>query len=140
VPREAHDPDVAIWSGVVPLPGPGAEPLSSGGAGWAEAAAEAAGLGEAVERWQSWPLPCDGAVEASYRDWPLDEPAAGPGRWVLFHPEQYALPRFPYRPFTPDTVCRWVCFRQAFTGAPVWAPEELAYLSLPRAATPAFAR
>jgi ribosomal protein S12 methylthiotransferase accessory factor len=50
---------------------------------------------------------------------------------VLFHPEQYALPGFPYRPFTPDTVCRWVCFRQATTGLPFWVPEELTYLALP---------
>src|SRR5262249_25945132 len=92
---------------------------------------EAAGAGEAVERWQSWPLPGDGAVPASFQDWPLDEPAVPPGRWVLFHPEQYALPGFPFRPFTPATVCRWVCFRQAFTGLPWWVPEELAYLALP---------
>jgi ribosomal protein S12 methylthiotransferase accessory factor len=130
VPLRAHDPDVPIWSGVAPLPGPGGAPPASGGAGWDEMSAEAAGVGEAIERWQSWPLPGDGAVEASFRDWPLDEPAIGPGRWVLFHPEQYALARFPYQPFTPTTVCRWVCFRQAFSGLPFWVPEELTYLSL----------
>jgi ribosomal protein S12 methylthiotransferase accessory factor len=131
VPRAAHDPDVEIWSGVAPLPGPGGEPPASGGAGWDAAAAEAAGVGEAIERWQTWPLPCDGAVEARFSAWPLDEPAVAPERWVLFHPEQYGLPGFPYRPFTRDTVCRWVCFRQAFSGLPHWVPEELAYLTLP---------
>jgi ribosomal protein S12 methylthiotransferase accessory factor len=131
VPTEAYDPDVAIWSGVAPLPGPGGDPPASGGAGWDDDAAEAAGVGEAIERWQSWPLPCDRAIESSYRAWPLGEPAIAPDRWVLFHPEQYALPRFPYQPFTPDTVCRWVCARQACTGAPAWVPEELVYLSLP---------
>jgi ribosomal protein S12 methylthiotransferase accessory factor len=119
---------VPIWSGVAPLPGPGAEPP----AGWDEASAEAAGVGEAIERWQSWPLPCDQRVDASFRDWPLDEPAVAPERWVLFHPEQYALSGFPYRPFVQATVCRWVCCRQAFLGSPVWVPEELVYLSLPR--------
>jgi ribosomal protein S12 methylthiotransferase accessory factor len=128
---EAFDPDVAIWSGVSPLPGPNTEPPASGGAGWDGESAEGAGIGEAIERWQSWPLPCDTAIQASFQDWPLDEPAVAPQRWVLFHPEQYALPRFPYRPFTSATVCRWVCFRQAFSGLPVWVPEELAYLSLP---------
>jgi ribosomal protein S12 methylthiotransferase accessory factor len=131
VPREAHDPDVSIWSGVAPLPDAGAEPPAGGGAGWDDAEAEAAGVGEAIERWQSWPLPCDRTIEASFRDWPLDEPAVAPGRWVLFHPEQYALPGFPYRPFTPATVCRWVCCRQAISGLPHWVPEELVYLSLP---------
>ena len=52
-----------------------------------------------------------------------------PERWVLFHPEQYALPGFPYHAFTRDTVCRWVCFREAFSGSPHWVPEELAYLT-----------
>jgi ribosomal protein S12 methylthiotransferase accessory factor len=131
VPREAYDPDVPIWSGVAPLPGPGGEPPASGGAGCDEASAEAAGVGEAIERWQTWPLPGDGVVEAGFRDWLLAEPAVGPERWVLFHPEQYALPGFPYQPFTPETICRWVCFRQAFSGAPFWVPEELAYLSMP---------
>jgi ribosomal protein S12 methylthiotransferase accessory factor len=131
VPRQAHDPDVPVWSGVAPLPEREGEPWASGGAGWDAAAAEAAGVGEAVERWQSWPLPCDRAVQASLADWPLDEPAVPPQRWVLFHREQYALPSFPYRPFTPATACRWVCFRQALTGLPYWVPEELAYLWLP---------
>jgi ribosomal protein S12 methylthiotransferase accessory factor len=131
VPRRPHDPEVAIWSGAAPLPGREAEPPPSGGAGWDEEAAEAAGVGEAVERWQSWPLPCDQAVEANHDHWPLDEPAVAPQRWVLFHPEQYALPGFPFAPFTGDTVCRWVCFREAGSGLPVWVPEELAYLSLP---------
>lgn len=131
VPRFAHDPDVPIWSGVAPLPDHDAEPPASGGAGWDEANAEAAAVGEAIERWQSWPLPCDQVVTASVRDWPRDEPAIGPSRWVLFHAEQYALPNFPYQPFTNDTVCRWVCVRDAVSGSPYWVPEELVYLSLP---------
>jgi ribosomal protein S12 methylthiotransferase accessory factor len=132
VARQAHDPDVPIWAGVAPLPDPGAAAPASGGAGWDEAAAEAAGVGEAIERWQSWPLPCDQALESRFDAWPLDEPAVAPGRWVLFHPEQYALAGFPYVPFTTATVCRWVCFRQACSGQPCWVPEELAYLTLPR--------
>jgi len=127
-PLQAHDPQVPIWSGEAPLPG-GSEPPASGGAGWDEASAEGAGVGEAVERWQAWPLRCDQVVEASFGDWPLDEAPIAPERWVLFHPEQYALEWFPYLPFTPATVCRWVCMRQAFSGLPFWVPEELVYLS-----------
>jgi ribosomal protein S12 methylthiotransferase accessory factor len=33
---------------------------------------------------------------------------------------------------TADTVCRWVCCREAATGLPAWVPEELVYLTLPR--------
>ena len=60
--------------------------------------------------------------------WPRAEPAIAPERWVLFHPEQYALPDFPFRPLGPQTVCRWVQFRAVGTGLPSWVPEELAYL------------
>jgi ribosomal protein S12 methylthiotransferase accessory factor len=132
VPLQAHDPAVPIWSGTAPLPDPGADPPASGGAGWDEASAEAAGVGEAIERWQAWPLPCDQTVVASLNGWPLDEPVLGPDRWVLFHTEQHALPNFPYEPFTPETVCRWVCAREAATGRPAWVPEELVFLTLPR--------
>jgi thiazole/oxazole-forming peptide maturase SagD family component len=131
VPPEPYDPDVSIWGGTAPLPGPGGEPPASGGAGWDEASAEAAGVGEAIERWQTWPLPGDRYIEACFADWPLDEPAIAPERWVLYHADQYALPGFPYMPFTKSTECRWLCFRQAFSGFPFWVPEELTYLALP---------
>jgi thiazole/oxazole-forming peptide maturase SagD family component len=70
-------------------------------------------------------------IEAQFRDWPLPQPAVGPGRWVLFHPDQYALPEFPYEPLTTDTVCRWVATRNARTGLSCWVPEELVFLTLP---------
>jgi ribosomal protein S12 methylthiotransferase accessory factor len=129
-PSRPHDPQVPICAGVAPLPGPGGEPPASGGAGWDEPAAEAACVGEAIERWQAWPLPCDRIVEASYRNWPLAEPAVEPGRWVLFHAEQYALLGFPFQPFNADTVCRWVCCRDSVSGLPWWVPEEVVYLSV----------
>lgn len=137
LPREAAEPDVPIWSGAMPLPGAGDEP-PAGGAGWDEASAEAAGVGEAVERWQAWRLPCDRTVEASFDDWPLAEDAIDPARWVLFHPEQYAAAGFPYRPLDRAAVCRWVCARQAFTGLPIWVPDELMYLALPAGRRPQF--
>jgi ribosomal protein S12 methylthiotransferase accessory factor len=122
-----HDPDVAVWAGVVAPWGPRPQ-LPASGAGWDSAQAKAACVGEAIERLQPYPLPCDQSVEASWARWPLAEPAVEPHRWVLFHPEQYAQPGFPFAPFTDATVCRWTCFRQALTGEPCWVPEELAYL------------
>lgn len=129
VPLRAHDPAVSIWSGAMRLPD--GQVLTAGGAGWNEASAEAAGVGEAIERCLPWPLLLDRAVEASVSSWPLDEPPVPPERWVLFHPEQYAQPGFPFRPLTRQTVCRWVCFRHAGDGGPWWVPEELAFLSAP---------
>lgn len=128
VPRRPHDPEVHVWSGALRLPGD-AGVLTAGGAGWDAESAEAAGLGEAVERLTPWRLPDDESVEANVARWPLDEPPVEPSQWVLFHPEQYATPGFPFRPLTRDTVCRWVGFRQLTNGQLWWVPEELAYLS-----------
>ena len=88
-------------------------------AGWTQAAATLAGLGEGIERHQPCPLPGEEGVEASYADWPLDEPALGPESWVLFHPEQHAREGFPFRPFTPATRLRWTSFRD-LEGEPRW--------------------
>src|SRR5262249_26384664 len=90
-----------------------------------EAAREAC-VGEAIERLQAYALPSDGVIEATFSE--LDEPAAEPEQWVLFHPDQYRSPRFPFTPFTRETRCRWVCFRESGTGLPRWLPEELGFL------------
>jgi ribosomal protein S12 methylthiotransferase accessory factor len=124
----AHDPSVSICSGRFTPWSTSQQPLTAGGAGWDNAAATAGCVGEAIERLQPQPLARDQAIEASFQNWPLDEPAVAPERWVLFHFEQYAQPGFPFVPFTRETVCRWVCFRQAMTGAPFWVPEDFAFL------------
>lgn len=134
VPRRPHDPAVFAWSGALPRWAPEGSDLAAGGAAWDEAGAEAAGVGEAVERWQCRPLPQDEIVEARFDSWPLDEPAVEPERWALFHPEQYARPGFPFRPLTPDAHCRWVCCREAVTGMPWWVPEGQVFLQ-PRPGT-----
>jgi ribosomal protein S12 methylthiotransferase accessory factor len=100
-----------------------------GGAAWTAEGAEAAALGEAVERWQSRPLPADHVIEASHAGWPLEEPAVDPDRWVLFSPEQYATPGFPFAPLTRETVCRWVACREAGTGEPRWVPAAFVFLA-----------
>lgn len=131
VPRRAHDPAVCIWAGTLPRWGPEGTDLAAGGAGWDGASAEAAGVGEAVERWQCRTLPQDQVLTASYEDWPLQEPAVEPERWVLFHPRQYAGNGFPFQPLTRRSLVRWVCCRQAGPGRPWWVPEELVFLMLP---------
>jgi ribosomal protein S12 methylthiotransferase accessory factor len=130
VPARPHDPDLPVWGGWLAPWGARTEALGVSGAGWDHASARAACLGEAVERWQPYRLPVDQVVEASFGAWPLgaSEPAVAPGRWVLFAADQYALPGFPFRPLLPQTVCRWVCCRQAPDGLPWWVPEDLVYL------------
>src|SRR5438876_6310 len=79
-----HDPTIPTWSGTLPSWGACSRDLTLGGAGWDRAAAEAACVGEALERLQPYPLPRDQSLWASFRSWPLDEPALEPERWVLF--------------------------------------------------------
>jgi ribosomal protein S12 methylthiotransferase accessory factor len=128
VPLRPHDPAVPLWFGALVPWGPRRDALAIGGAGWDRAATEAAGVGEAIERLQPYPLARDQCVEASFGHWPLGEPAIDPERWILFHAEQYAEPGFPYRPLTRDTDCRWLRFRRAMSGEPCWVPEDLSFL------------
>jgi ribosomal protein S12 methylthiotransferase accessory factor len=131
IPRRAHDPAVSIWAGTLPRWDRDGADLATGGAGWDEASAEAAGVGEAIERRQCRPLPQDRLVTSSFDGWRMDEPAIEPERWVLFHPEQYARTAFPFPPFTRQSVLRWVCCRHAGSGRPWWVPEELVFLQPP---------
>jgi ribosomal protein S12 methylthiotransferase accessory factor len=137
--RRAHDPEVHLWGGELPPWGPRPHGLALGGAGWDAGAARDACIGEAIERLQAYPLPDDEIVEARLSEWPREEPAIGPERWTLFHPDQHRSPGFPFAPFTNEQWCRWVCFRDAATGLPHWIPEELGYLFHAPSAAPRIA-
>jgi len=128
-----YDPEVSICTGIVPRLHPEQSSVwHVGGCGWSDDAAATACVGEGIERLFAYPTAQDAAIEASYEKWPLDEPAIAPERWVLFHPQQYAVDDFPFEPLTGQTRCRWVCFREVSSGEPQWVPEEFAYL-FPRA-------
>jgi ribosomal protein S12 methylthiotransferase accessory factor len=127
----AHDPAIAITAGEMPPWFPGEPATGCSGAGWSALEADQACLGEALERCLARPLPCDRSIEAAWSRWSHADPAVDPARWVLFHDEQYTSAGFPFEPFTADTVCRWVCCREATTGAPRWVPEEWVFL-MPR--------
>jgi ribosomal protein S12 methylthiotransferase accessory factor len=128
VPLRPHDPDVPMTAGELPAWFPGEGDLGGGGAGLTSEEADLACVGEAVERMLARALPCDGSIEAAFAAWSLDEAAVDPRRWVLFHADQYALPGFPFVPFSAETVSRWVCCRDAADGSPVWVPEEMVFL------------
>ncbi len=124
-----HDPQLALFSGATAAWSGLDQELSGSSIGWDPESAEAACVGEAVERLQACALPDDQVIQASYDAWPLSEPAVPPERWVLFHAEQYRQPGFPFAPFTRQSECAWVCCRQAHTGAPWWAPADLVFLN-----------
>ncbi len=124
LPVRPHDPSLSQCSGVAI----GRHEVHGGGIGWNADNAEAACVGEAIERLQTHPLPADHLVTASEAEWPIDEPTVPCDRWVLYHAEQYALPGFPFQPLSRQTTCPWVCCRRAITGEPWWVPAELVYL------------
>jgi len=124
-----HDPQVSVYAAIAPHWHPEQKgELHVGGCDWSDELAANACVGEAIERLFAYPTRQDAAIESSYDDWPLDEPAVAPERWVIFHPQQYALDNFPFEPLKRRTPCRWICFREALTGEPHWVPEEFAYL------------
>jgi ribosomal protein S12 methylthiotransferase accessory factor len=124
-----HDPQLALYSGTtVPWSGI-AQELSGSSIGWDAEAAEGACVGEAIERLQANAMPDDQVIEARYADWPLDEPAVPPDRWVLFHPRQYQQAGFPFQPLTAQTECTWVCCRRALSGDPCWVPADMVWLN-----------
>ena len=123
-----HDPSLPMTAGEMPPWNAGEPAIGCAGAGWTAEASEQACVGEGTERLLARAFPRDASVEASWKSWPLDEPAVEPSRWVLFHLDQYSSRDFPFVPLTPETVCRWVCCREAITGEPVWVPEELVFL------------
>lgn len=125
----AHDPEVAITAGEIPGWFPEEPPIGCSGAGWTQSQADAACRGEGIERWFARPLPTEPATEATYAGWSRAEPAIPPGRFVLFHPEQYALPGFPLAPLDEQALCHWTCCRTWPTGEPVWVPEEFVFLT-----------
>lgn len=136
-----HDPDVAIWAGTVANRALG-DSDAVGGAGWTAEQAEMAGIGEAIERWQTHRLASDHGIHLAFSAWPHIEPEKGPAispeRWVLFHPGQYQ-PGFPFPAMTDDDPLDWVCFRRAITGQPHWVPADLAFMDLRPGTVPRFA-
>lgn len=131
VPLRPYDPRIAISAGAIPAWSTGEPELGCSGAGWSQEEADAACLGEGIERILARPLPIDVTISSSYSDWRHSEPAIPPHHWGLYHAEQYAMDGFPFQPLKTATECRWTCCRKAVTGEAIWVPEELVYL-MPR--------
>lgn len=122
-----YDPAIAMWAGSVVPCGMRSTPLTIGGAGFTKEAAQLACIGEAIERFQPYPLPQDQFITTCFDDWSIDEKAIEPEAWVLFLKEQYEQANFLFKPFSRKTICNWVCFRD-LSGSGVWLPEEIAFL------------
>lgn len=130
-PPRAHDPDVHVWAGI-PANRPWPAQDSVGGAGWTAEDAERACIGEAIERWQTHPLPSDRLVRATHGSW--HEPAIDPVRFVRFHRDQET----PYERLDATTELDWVRCRVLGEGTPIWAPTDLVFLDLRPGHAPRF--
>ena len=67
-------------------------------------------------------------IRDSYRN--LAEQALDPVKIGLHSKEQYALPGFPFEPYSPDSPMDWVWGSSLLQDKPILVPELLAYYSL----------
>jgi ribosomal protein S12 methylthiotransferase accessory factor len=98
----------------------------SGGAGLSRQSAMGSAIGEAIERYccnfydkTKLPLGC-------YED--FSSQAVDPATWTLFSEGQYSSSGFPFRPFTTQTVLRWVEAECMTSGGTKLLPAHLTYL------------
>jgi ribosomal protein S12 methylthiotransferase accessory factor len=100
--------------------------VTGGGSGRSLDAALVAAVAEVAERYSAgWS--CDReAVVATAEE--LGGEAVTPERFALFSDRQYALPRFPFAPFTSRTPVAWVRGVSLPDAASVWLPAQLVYL------------
>jgi ribosomal protein S12 methylthiotransferase accessory factor len=92
----------------------------------ARAAAEAASIGEALERYSAAFVPADRLVVGTADE--LAE-AVDPERFALFHPTQLGHEAFPFRPLGRDSVVSWVRGLALPGGRPAYLPAQLVFLS-----------
>jgi ribosomal protein S12 methylthiotransferase accessory factor len=128
LPTRPHDPDLDIVGADLPPRGPREKSMAVGGAAFHREAAVGACVGEAVERLEAHYLFDDLVEYSTFELWSRPEPVVNPARWVLFHPDQYHQPGFPFAPFRPDSTVPWVPVREAGTGLPWWVPADMVYL------------
>jgi ribosomal protein S12 methylthiotransferase accessory factor len=92
---------------------------------WCRAVAEAAAIGEAIERYSGSYIPTDRLVLAAAERLPG---AVDPLRFALFSEAQYGEPRFPFRRFSPETLVSWVDGFALPGGEAVYLPAQLVFM------------
>ncbi len=114
-----------------PLDPAGQRPTGhSGGSHWLRDAAQAAALGESIERYSASFLPAERLVLATADE--LGDAAVAPEAFALFHAHQHAAAAFPFARFGRESRVQWTRGFSLPDGEPVWLPAQLVYLPLPR--------
>ncbi len=93
---------------------------------WSRDQAEAAAIGEAIERYSGSYVPAERLIVASADE--LGADAVEPSRFALFSDEQHAAPGFPFRRFRPETVVSWVEGFALPGGERAFLPAQLVYM------------
>lgn len=126
LPRALHL--VAARPSARPGRGAGAHAASPGGAAWWEpAAARAAALGEAVERYCASAAPATACRSSYARLAQAGVDAVDPASLALYSPAQYATPGFPFSGIEQEQEIDWV--RGIGAGSVVLVPRSLAALT-----------
>jgi ribosomal protein S12 methylthiotransferase accessory factor len=99
---------------------------------WSRDAAEAAAIGEALERYSGSYVPDGRITFASAGD--LGGDAVDPERFALFSDDQYERHGFPFRPFRRDTVVGWVEGFAIPDGSRTYLPAQLVFMPWERQA------
>jgi len=92
---------------------------------WSRDLAEAAAIGEALERYAGSYVPKERVVVAAAEDL---GGAVDPGRFALFSDDQYSRGGFPFLPFRRDTVVGWVEGFSIPDGRRAFLPAQLVYM------------
>ncbi|HZO61752.1 MAG TPA: YcaO-like family protein [Gaiellaceae bacterium] len=92
-------------------------------------AAEAAAIGEALERYSASFVPDDVLVLATAEELPG---AVDPARFALFHETQLSASDFPFRAFRSDTPVSWVAGYELPGGSPAYLPAQLVFMAWER--------
>lgn len=98
----------------------------TGGTALTEDAALAKAIGESVERYCGDLYDPDEVVWAPYRE--VKARATDPRRFVLFHPNQYRQPGFPFVPVTEQSRLGWVQGFSLTRGEPTLVPAALVHV------------
>lgn len=98
----------------------------TGGTALTEDLALAKAIGESVERYCGDLFAEDEIIYAPYRK--IKDEATDPRRFVLFHPDQYRAPDFPFTEISEDTTIGWVKGFSLTRGRPTLVPALLVHL------------
>ncbi len=106
-----------------------ADRVSTGTAYADPAQATRSALGEAVERYCGNFVPATVERASRHELTSAGRAAVDPTALCLYSPEQYADPRLPFEPFTPDLRVCWVPGTDLVTGGTSLVPASLVYIN-----------